>query len=151
MSIDKFDGEYAFLSNFYEAPMVIDGITYPTNEHYFQAMKAKSKAEHLKIAAAATPGEAKRLGRKCELKPNWEQIKDRVMLIGLFEKFTQNPQLKKRLLETGNAKLIEGNTWHDTYWGVCYGVGANKLGELLMALREDFLNEFINELGQPQS
>lgn len=141
MTIDNFDGKYAFLSNFYDAPMVINGITYPTNEHYFQAMKAKNPNEHQYIAAAATPGKAKRLGRQCELRSDWEQIKEQVMWDGLYAKFTQHPQLKQRLLETGDALLIEGNTWHDTYWGMCDGKGANRLGTMLMSLREVFFDE----------
>ena len=52
-------------------------------------------------------------------------------------KFTQNEELKKKLIDTGDATLIEGNTWNDTFWGVCNGVGENNLGKILMKIREE--------------
>lgn len=58
------------------------------------------------------------------------------MYVGVFEKFLQNPELRNRLIDTGNKILIEGNTWGDTYWGMCNGNGLNKLGEILMIVRE---------------
>ena len=73
--IVDFDREYSFLSNFYDSPFVHEGITYPTNEHFFQAMKTLDQEERKKIAAAATPGQSKRLGRHVALRPDWEAIK----------------------------------------------------------------------------
>lgn len=137
--IDNFDGEYAFLSNFYESPMTIQGITYPTNEHFFQAMKTLDLSERKKIASAQTPGQAKRLGRQVKLRWDWESVKEDAMLTGLRYKFS-NPDLKEKLLATGNEELIEGNWWGDQYWGVCDGVGKNKLGKLLMKVREELAN-----------
>lgn len=137
--IDNFDGEYAFLSNFYESPMIIQGIIYPTNEHFFQAMKTLSPSEREKIASAPTPGQAKRLGRQVELRWDWESVKEDVMLTGLRYKFS-NPDLKEKLLATGNEELVEGNWWGDQYWGVCDGIGKNKLGKLLMKVREELAN-----------
>lgn len=137
--IDNFDGEYAFLSNFYESPMTIQGITYPTNEHFFQAMKTLDPSERKKIASAQTPGQAKRLGRQVKLRWDWEGVKEDVMLIGLRYKFS-NPDLKEKLLATGNEELVEGNWWGDQYWGVCDGIGKNKLGKLLMKVREELAN-----------
>jgi Xaa-Pro aminopeptidase len=69
--IDCFDGEYAFLSNFYDSPIEKDGIVYPTNEHFFQAMKTLDNEERKKIAAAETPGKAKRMGRNVKLRPGF--------------------------------------------------------------------------------
>jgi ribA/ribD-fused uncharacterized protein len=134
--IDNFEGRYAFLSNFYPSPMEIDGIIYPTNEHFFQAMKVLTPKERKVIAAAETPGLAKRLGRQVNLRWDWESVKDEVMLIGLRYKFS-DPELAEKLLDTGDEELIEGNWWGDTYWGVCNGVGKNKLGKLLMQVREE--------------
>lgn len=71
--INSFDGEFAFLSNFYNSPISDGEITYPTVEHYFQAMKTSNIEEVMEIAAAPTPGQAKRLGRKCHLRPDWEE------------------------------------------------------------------------------
>lgn len=137
--IDRFDGEYAFLSNYSASPFRINYVLFPTMEHYFQANKADNQNDYLHIAYAPTPGEAKRLGRKIQLRSDWEEIKDEVMLTGLRKKFA-NPELRNLLLATGDEELIEGNYWGDTYWGVCNGVGQNKLGKLLMQTREEIKN-----------
>lgn len=139
--INVFDGEFAFLSNFYPSPFEEDGITYPTVEHYFQAMKTLNIEERKAIAAADTPGRAKRMGRVVNLRKDWEQVKIDVMRHALEMKF-QDLGLKMRLLNTGNAPLVEGNTWHDNTYGNCNCIqcrniiGKNILGKLLMDLRE---------------
>ena len=76
--INCFDGEYAFLSNFYFSPMIIDNVVYTTNEHFFQAMKSLNPKERQAIILAPTPGKAKRLGRKVSLRKDWEDIKEEV-------------------------------------------------------------------------
>ena len=139
--IKNFEGEYAFLSNFYFSPMIIDNVVYITNEHFFQAMKSLNPKERQAIVLAPTPGNAKHLGRKVSLRKDWEDIKEEVMLTGLRHKFS-NPELRKKLLATGNEELIEGTTWHDNYWGICDcetcgGQGKNRLGKLLMQVREE--------------
>lgn len=137
--IDKFDGtEYGFLSNFYSSPITYEGIVYPTVEHIFQAMKTLDNTERIKIANAATPGQAKRLGRRVALRGDWEEIKVDVMRTALKLKFS-NPVLKAKLIATGDAELIEGNTWNDRFWGVCNGTGKNMLGTLLMELRSTLI------------
>lgn len=90
-----------------------------------------------KIASLKTPGQAKREGQKLALRDDWERIKIEVMRILLFEKFLSHPDLAERLIATGEAELVEGNTWGDTYWGVCDGKGLNMLGKLLMDLRKE--------------
>ena len=142
--IDRFDGEYAFLSNFYPSKITdVNDITYPTVEHYFQAMKTLRIEEREKIAAAPTPGQAKHMGRKVALRSDWEQIKIRVMGIALRQKFSHYPELKAKLLATGEEELIEGNFWHDNTWGNCYCErcqnikGKNELGKLLMTIRKE--------------
>lgn len=144
--IDSFSGDYAFLSNFYPSPIkfnIEDDVefTAPTAEHYFQSLKTPSMEEGIGILCAKTPGEAKRLGRKCILHKDWEITKDAVMLKVLREKFTQNPDLAQKLIATGDEFLVEGNTWNDTFWGVCDGKGRNMLGFLLMDIREELKNE----------
>ena len=139
--IVTFEGENAFLSNFEESPFEVAGIKYPTVEHWFQAWKTTDLEIHKAIAAAPTPGKAKRMGRKVDLRPDWEQIKIEVMRAGLRYKF-ENPELRAKLLATGNEPLMEGNTWHDNTWGNCFcpkciGIhGQNLLGALLMETRE---------------
>lgn len=139
MIIREFTDKYRFLSNFFESPMVIDNEFYSTNEHFFQAMKAEDEWDQELIRRVHTPGEAKRMGKSVKLVEKWDELKDAVMLKGLRAKFDQNPDLAKKLLETGDAILQEGNTWKDTYWGMDLqsGIGKNKLGELLMQVRKE--------------
>jgi len=135
--IDRFTGEYEFLSNFFPSPIRMhDGMTYPTVEHAFQAHKTHSLLLRLTISDLSTPNESKRAGRQLELRDDWEDIKDFIMEEALRQKFVTHSELKEKLLATRNAELIEGNTWGDTYWGVCRGKGKNRLGKLLMALRD---------------
>lgn len=136
--IESFSGPYRFLSNFYPSYFKLHGIIFPSVEHYYQANKAQSNEEFMKIVAAKTPGEAKKLGQLTGIDPKkWDRVKYAIMYQGVHAKFEQNPTLLKLLLETGDAEIIEGNTWGDEYWGVCNGL--NKLGELLMEVRECFL------------
>lgn len=143
-TISKFDGtKYAFLSNFYTHPVKYKGITYPTSEHAFQAWKSTDVKIRRRIAKASTPAKAKSMGRSITKRPDWDQVKRRIMLAILREKF-RNPMMAGKLLSTGNAELVEGNTWGDTYWGVCGGQGENWLGHLLMIVRKD-LRDIIKE------
>ena len=138
--IDCFDKEWAFLSNFYWSEIEFEGITYPTNEHFFQAMKTLDENERRAIANCRTPGQAKRMGRRVALRPDWENVKEDVMFTGLCIKFSDE-QLADWLLETGDEELVEGTTWHDNEWGNCscpkcqHIEGKNKLGKLLMKVR----------------
>ena len=140
--IDCFEGKYDFLSNFYEHPIQYNGIVYPTNEHFFQAMKSLKEEERKMIAAAPTPGKAKRLGRAVTLRSDWETIKYDIMLMGLRLKFCDK-DLREKLRATGDEYLIEGNWWHDNTWGDCSCErcktirGRNELGRLLMQVRNE--------------
>ena len=137
-AIRAFQGEYRFLSNCYPAPMVdVDGKVYPTAEHAYQGVKTRSASEREAIRLLDTPGKAKRAGRKVTLRPDWERIKVFAMYRIVRQKFTQNADLQRRLLETGDAELIEGNRWGDTFWGVCDGKGHNHLGQILMIVRDE--------------
>jgi ribA/ribD-fused uncharacterized protein len=134
--ISSFFGEYRFLSNFETSPHGIpyEGLAYPTVEHAYQAAKTLNQAQRVRICNLPTPGQAKRAGRHLDLREDWEEVKVSVMRTLLEEKFT-DPGHRMKLLETGDAVLVEGNTWGDTFWGVCEGKGKNVLGRLLMALR----------------
>ena len=83
------------------------------------------------------PSSAKRKGRRVKLRDDWEEVKDQIMYEIVLNKFSQNEELRKKLIATGDEYLTEGNTWHDTYWGVCNGKGKNKLGKILMQVREE--------------
>lgn len=143
----KFKGEHEFLSNFFVYPVVYEGIQYPSSEHAYQAKKAMSEIDKIRISRLKTPGEAKREGRKIAIRPDWEEIKDQVMYDICVVKFNI-PYFKTRLLLTGDAYLEEGNTWHDNYWGVCVCGNCpphrvfppeqqNHLGKVLMRIREE--------------
>jgi ribA/ribD-fused uncharacterized protein len=140
MTIEKFTGSFRFLSNFFPSPMKLDlgevGLWSVHNvEEVYQAAKALTVAEAQWVLRSGTPAIAKARGREVQIVPNWNEIKDSVMTMLVTEKFKQNDDLAKMLLDTGDAELIEGNHWGDTYWGVCRGVGENKLGKILMEVR----------------
>lgn len=130
LPIKEFKGDYLFLSNFF---FEFNGLT---NEHYYQAAKAAKRDDVAKIMGLFSAGDAKRMGRRIEMRPDWDDVKDEIMLSTLRRKFADNT-LKTMLLQTGTAELIEGNTWGDRYWGVCEGQGENKLGKLLMQVRQE--------------
>jgi ribA/ribD-fused uncharacterized protein len=138
--INEFDKDFAFLSNFYPSPFEEFGILFPTVEHYFQAMKAIHFDDMVMIAKTTTPGKAKYMGRHINMRSDWEEIKVDVMRHALERKF-ENPELRAKLLSTGETPLVEGNWWHDNTWGDCQcercsrTLGHNLLGKLLMDLR----------------
>lgn len=137
--IAVFNGEYRFLSNFYMWNVKYDGDTYVSSEHAYQAAKTLDKTQRLDIRRVASPGAAKKLGRLVELRSGWEGMKVAVMEEILRDKFGPGSPLRGKLLSTNDAELVEGNNWHDTFWGVCNGKGENMLGKLLMKLRAEGL------------
>jgi ribA/ribD-fused uncharacterized protein len=139
--IDDFDGNYAFLSNFHPSQVVYMGITCATVEHAYQCAKATNEPDRFRIATAMkdnrpAPGLAKSWGRVCRLRRDWEEVKDDVMLTLLRQKF-KHKTLRLALDATDAAYLIEGNNWNDTYWGVTHVGGKNRLGQMLMQVREE--------------
>lgn len=134
--IDNFKGEYRFLSNFHFVNVEMDGEIYPTTEHAYQAAKTLSEAERRAIREVKKPGDARKLGQLVKMRDDWEEIKFDVMLDLTRKKF-QDTELARRLLATGDAELVEGNTWGDSCWGVCNGVGTNWLGKILMQVRNE--------------
>lgn len=154
-AIDKFQGRYEFLSNFYPTPIHYDGITYPSAEHAYQAAKCLDDSSilntaigawtlaatglELKFAIAMEPssGKAKRMGRLLPLRPDWEQVKLDIMLQIVTLKF-KDEHLAAMLKRTAPCILIEGNNWGDTYWGVDVAKGGlNMLGKVLMHVRDN--------------
>ena len=136
MKIDSFRGKYFFLSNFYPVEVDFDGFTFQNNEAAFQAMKTLDRGKRAEFTRL-DPSSAKRKGRKVQLRKDWEEVKDQLMYEICLSKFNQNEDLKRKLLQTKGMELIEGNDWGDTYWGVCRGRGQNKLGKILMRVREE--------------
>jgi len=143
--ISSFRGEYAFLSNFYQAPIEIpwygDTLALPDVEHGFQAWKAARQDEAVWVVAAPTAAEAKKRGRQIAPRPNWNEIRREVMLSLLLHKFRQNPELCQRLGGTGDEKLVEGNTWGDMYWGCVQVPASNAVGAPLVWSGENYLGK----------
>jgi ribA/ribD-fused uncharacterized protein len=135
--IGVFRGDHAFLSNFHDTPVVLDGDWWPTAEHAFQGAKTTDPQWRERIRAADGPSEAKRLGRRAPLVAGWDDLRHQTMRDVLSAKFSQHEPLAHRLLTTGDAHLEEGNTWGDTVWGTVDGVGWNLLGHLLMWVRDE--------------
>lgn len=136
MLINSFRGKYFFLSNFYSVPIVYDGISYQNNEAAFQAQKTISK-ESRRSFQHLNPSQAKAKGRRVQLRNDWEEVKDNIMYEIVKTKFIQHSELRKRLIDTGCSFLEEGNTWGDKYWGTVNSIGKNKLGKILMKVRDE--------------
>lgn len=132
--------EYRFLSNFYLADVELDGLPYKSTEHAYQAAKTLNEEERLQIRESAKCGDAKRLGQKVTMRSDWEEVKLGIMKDLVRQKFTKHPDLKEKLLATGDAYLEESNTWSDCWWGVCNGKGQNHLGKILMEVRKELQN-----------
>lgn len=135
MRIDNFSGSYRFLSNFFPARVVMEGREYPSVENAYQAAKCLRLPDRANFVGCSAV-QAKRLGRQVVMRPDWDDARLGVMEHLLAEKFARSSALAERLLATGEAELVEGNYWHDTFWGVCDGRGQNHLGRLLMERRE---------------
>lgn len=134
-----FFGEYRFLSNFWIAPFEWEGILWLSSEQAYQAAKVLDRAKWLEFAQM-TPTQAKHAGKTVERRPDWDQVKVGIMLDIVREKFLQNPDLASKLLDTGDARLEEGNTWGDGVWGICppgSSRGRNELGKILMQVRQE--------------
>jgi ribA/ribD-fused uncharacterized protein len=116
--------------------VVLDGLVYSTTEHAYQAAKTTNMAERRAVRKCATPGDAKRMGRKITLRPDWDEIKLRVMRDLQVQKYSKEPY-KSLLKGVRGAFIEEGNTWGDTFWGVCRGKGRNELGKILMEVADD--------------
>lgn len=136
-AIDCFDGEFAWLSNFFPCEVFHQGLLFKSSEAAFQAAKTSDMEERKKFCEFHA-GKAKRKGKKLVLRSDWDQVKIGVMREILECKFSQNPSLLKKLIATDSIQLIEGNDWFDTFWGVCEGKGENHLGKLLMEIRDSF-------------
>lgn len=134
--IDKFVGPYRFLSNFWPATVVLDGVAYPSVEHAYVAAKTVVPSLRTQIAAIVEPGAVKRFGRTFAIRADWEDVRLGIMEDLVRQKFSVEP-LRSQLLETGSVELVEGNTWNDQFWGVCRGRGQNHLGKILMRVRDE--------------
>jgi N-glycosidase YbiA len=130
-------------SNFAPFPIEIDGQSWPTTEHYYQAQKFDDPAYREQIRAAASPMIAAKLGRsrKVPLRDDWEQVRDEVMHRAVAAKFRTHAALRDLLLSTGDHLIVEDSPT-DSYWGCgADGNGRNMLGVILMRVRAELRGE----------
>lgn len=132
--ISEFSGDYRWLSNFWLCPIVLGDYVYPSTENAYQAAKYP-KAERQQFTTCS-PAMAKKLGQRIEPPKSWDAEKLRVMRKVVEQKFRKNTFNALLLRDTLDQEIIEGNTWGDTFWGVCDGVGDNNLGKILMEVRD---------------
>ena len=156
-TINSFRGKHGFLSNLFDCRFTIWDTEFPSAEHAYQWAKTLDPIEKDHILwwdvmqTAYTPGTlCKSRGKTVTLRPDWETIQENgnilaynTMLEICRAKFTQNVELGQRLLDTDDARLIEGNYWHDRRWGVCDCEKCDKkenlnwLGVILMQVRDE--------------
>ena len=134
-TIKAFQGRFRWLSNFVRCPVLLYGVAYPSVENAYQAAKATDAFQRTPFVNL-TAGQAKKAGRKLVLRGDWEAVKLEVMESLIRQKYSQEP-FKTWLRDTGTSNLEEGNTWGDTFWGVCNGEGENHLGRLIMKIRAE--------------
>lgn len=137
MHILSFSGPYRFLSNFTGQVTTSDGRVWPSVEHAYQGAKSTVLSEQEYIRHSASASIAKKRGRSIHLRRDWNDVKLDIMEDLVRRKFTQSDYLASLLLATGDAILVEGNTWGDRFWGVCIGKGENHLGRILMKVRSE--------------
>lgn len=131
------DSPYGWLSNFSPHGVHLDGHDWPTVEHYFQAQKFEAPLRQEEIRRAPTPARAKRLGRRAGIRADWLDRRLEVMRRAVTAKFLQHPDLFARLIEAGDAWLVE-DAPRDAFWGCgADGTGQNQLGRILMEVRAE--------------
>ncbi len=142
MAVTQFVDDYAFLSNIFPASFVWQGIIWKSVDYAFLAAKTLNMDSRRELAAMPNYASAKHYSMYLEpLRPDWasDKVKDTIMTELIKAKFTQNLELKAKLIATNDLNLIAGNAWGDSYWGVCFGKGENVLGQLLMQLRAELM------------
>ncbi len=129
-----FNGNYVYLSNFYKCEVYFEGIKYSSVENAYQSAKTLDVDQRLLISNM-TASESKKYSKNLVIREDWENIKYFIMFDLVFQKFYKNYDLMNKLLLTGDSYIEESNWWGDIVWGVCNGVGENKLGKILMQVR----------------
>ena len=129
--------KFGEFSNFSKHGIEADEKWWKTTEHYFQAQKFFDEDYREKIRIAPSPKDAANLGRSREypIRPDWEEVKDSVMMFAVEKKFRTHDDLRKLLLSTGDQPIVE-NAPGDYYWGCgADGSGKNMLGKILVEVR----------------
>lgn len=139
--IDRFSGEYSFLSNFYPVKIYYEGLEFSSTEHAYQAAKTTNVNLRYPFSFDSThpvmsASQAKKAGQNLFIRSDWEIVKIPIMEKLVEQKFMENPQLGEILKETFPNELIEENNWGDRFWGKVNGNGKNWLGIILMNTRQ---------------
>lgn len=148
-TISSFSGEYSWLSNFHPIKVIYQGLEFSSVEAAYQAAKCRNP-EDMKKFVPFGPKEAKKLGRTIPIREDWWQYKAEVMVKLLVQKFS-DPGLQAKLLATDGIELVEGNKWHDNYWGACtcqacsHKEKSNHLGQILMGIRLITIAKIMNK------
>jgi ribA/ribD-fused uncharacterized protein len=129
-----FTGSYGYLSNFYIEPDRTF-VEYEYQRAKCAGFAGRDKFDALFKLGKLTPKMAKAIGRKVQIRDDWEDVKLEIMLFYVSKKFKDHPTLAALLKQTRTLHLEETNWWGDTFWGVCNGRGFNALGEILMQVR----------------
>lgn len=136
--ISRFEVNYRFLSNFSSYSVIAEGYTHRTLEHAYQSAKTDDLDEKAMVRGTATARLAKKAGQVVTLRTDWEFVRVSIMLDLVRRKFDVHSAIREQLLATGDARLIEGNTWGDVFWGMCNSKGENWLGRILMHVRGEY-------------
>lgn len=149
--IDSFYGNNLWLSNFQVCKIEYDGYIYWSTQAAYQAQKFKgTKIQTDRIRKVFTkiePNQAKMLGSIIPLREDWQEVRLGIMKDILQIKFNMQPY-KTMLIKTGTQELVQGNYWHDTFFGKCNcekhkGQGQNHLGNIIMQIRDELQNKLI--------
>lgn len=136
-------GEYGYLATYSNYGFFKDGVFWKTSEHYYQAQKFMDSDTKIRIQNAETPKIASIIGRdrKLNLRSDWEEVKQDVMFDAVYYKFKQNKDILQKLLDTGNARIVEA-TVKENYWGSGpNNDGQNNYGKILIKVREKLRTE----------
>jgi len=136
--IKEFKNEYRWLSNFARCGVELDGQMYKSVEHAYQSAKSDDPEWKEFCTVEINPAEVRKQSRNIQIRKDWDNIKEDIMLKCLKEKYDQEPY-KQLLLDTKNEQIQEGNWWGDKYWGVDLktGEGQNRLGKMIMQIRQE--------------
>ena len=143
-TIDWFKARRRFLSNDHKIRVEYNGIIYNNSESAYQAQKhPETRLDFVNLK----PAEAYKLGRSVSLRADWDDVRENIMYEVVRAKFEQNSKIRRMLIGTGDKKLLNTNGYHDNFWGncccsACKNIdGLNRLGIILMNLREEFRNQ----------
>lgn len=133
----KSEPDYEF-TNFYRAPVTLDGVIWPTNEHYYQAMKFTDANLQEKIRTTYRARDVFTIGQdnKSQVRSDWKEVNLAIMAKVVLEKFRQHPDLAAQLVATGTRVLVENAKDNDSFFGAGGNYrGNNYLGRILMLVR----------------